>query len=95
MTGKLRIMGWEQMTGRVRVTGEEMEDPGIVKMNQVVMMMKWKQGKETMVGAIFTTLEDMADDTSQENIRSIMCPGKSLGTPGMKTSLLLSSCALS
>ena len=95
MTGKLRIMGWEQMTGRVRVTGEEMEDPGIVKMNQVVMMVKGKQGKETMVDAIFTTLEDLADDTSQENIRSIMCPGKSLVTPGMKTSLLLSSCALS
>ena len=83
------------MTGRVSITGEEMEDRGIVKMNQVVMMVKGKQGKETMVNAIFTTLEDLADDTSRENIRSIMCPGKSLGTPGMKTSLLLSSCALS
>ena len=88
------IMGWEQMTGRVRITGKEVEDPGKVKMNQVVMMMKGKQGKETMVAASFTTLEDMVDDTNQENIRSIMCPGKNLVTPGMKTSLLLSSCAL-
>ena len=73
---------------------EGVQDPRTGMRNRGAMMMKILGKKDTGVNS-FTTQEDMEDDTSQENMKSILHLGSDLVTPGMTPSLLLSICALS
>ena len=73
---------------------EGVQDPRTGRRKKGAMMMKMLGKKDLGVNS-FTTLEETEDDTSQENMKSILHPGTDLGTPGMTPFLLLSSCALS
>jgi len=85
------------MTGMGRMSDRQEADPDtfIVRIIKMVMMMMNIVRKKQMAVVSFTTLEGTEDDTSQENILSVILARKAQETPGMTPSLLGSSCSLS